>query len=73
MIGPTPAGKGSGMRHRQVNETPNQPRRDPSEAEKSAMAVSDAVRRQLTTPGSVTPDEQLRLLLADRAAHTGGA
>ena len=65
------------MRHRQVNETPNQPRRDHTEGEESAAAatkaVSDAIRRQLTTPGSVTPDEQVRLLLADRAAHTGGA
>ena len=65
------------MRHRQVNETPNQPRPDHSEAEKSAaaatIAVSDAIRRQLTTPGSVTPDEQVRLLLADRAAHMGWA
>jgi hypothetical protein len=62
------------MRHRRVNEKPNQHRRDPSEAQKSAAAtraVSDAIRRQLTTPGSVTPDEQVRLLLADRAAHTG--
>ena len=65
--------EGSGMRYRRVNETPNQPQRYPSAAEKSAIAVSDAIRRQLTTPGSVTPDEQLRLLLADRAAHTGGA
>ena len=65
------------MRHRQVNETLNQHRRDSTEAEKSAAAAtkaaSDAIRRQLTTPGSVTPDEQVRLLLADRAAHTGGA
>jgi len=64
------------MRHRQVKETPNQPRRDPNEADKSAAAatkaVSDAIRRQLTTPGSITPDEQVRLLLADRDAHTGG-
>ena len=56
--------EGSGMRHRQVNETPNQPRRDPSEAEKSAtaatIAVSDAIRRQLTTPGSVTPNQPRR-------------
>ena len=61
------------MRNRRVNETPNQDRRDPTEAETSAAAtraVSDAIRRQLTTPGSVTPDEQVRLLLADRAAHT---
>ena len=69
--------EGSGMRHRQLNETPNQHRRNLSEAEKSAAAatnaVSDAIRRQLTTPGSVTPDEQVRLLLADRAAHMGGA
>ena len=65
------------MRHRQVSETPNQSRRDPYEAENSAaaatIAVSDAIRRQLTTPGSVTPDEQVRLLLAERAAHTAGA
>jgi hypothetical protein len=65
------------MRHRQVNETPNQPRCDRTEAEESAAAatkaVSDAIRRQLTTPGSVGPDEQVRLLFADRAAHKGGA
>jgi len=63
------------MRHRRVNETPNQPRLDHTEAEESAAAtkaVSDAIRRQLTTPGSVGPDEQVRLLLADRAAHKGG-
>ena len=65
------------MRHRQVSETPNQSRRDPYDTENSAaaatIAVSDAIRRQLTTPGSVTPDEQVRLLLAERAAHTAGA
>jgi len=64
------------MRQRNVSETPNQPRPGPSEAEKSAAAatkaMSDAIRRQLTTPGSVPPDEQIRLLLADRDAHTSG-
>ena len=72
-----PQEEGSGMRHRQVNETPNQPRRDHTEGEESAAAatkaVSDAIRRQLTTPGSVPPEEQVRLLFADRAAHKGGA
>ena len=62
------------MRHRQVNETPNQPQRDHTEAEESAAAatkaVSDAIRRQLTTPGSVGPDEQVRLLFADRQGDT---
>ena len=77
MVAQLPQEEGSGMRHREVKETPNQHRRDPSEAENSAAAatraVSDAIRRQLTTPGSVPPDEQVRLLLADRAAHMGGA
>jgi|GEM_PF-6465612 len=35
----------------------------------AAAAMAAAVRRQLTTPGSVPPGEQLLLMLADRRAH----
>ena len=35
----------------------------------TATAMAAAVRRQLTTPGSVPPGEQLSLLLADRRSH----
>ncbi len=35
----------------------------------AAAAMAAAVRRQLTFPGSVPPEEQLSLMLADRRAH----
>ena len=38
-------------------------------AAQAAAAVAEAVRHNLTSPGSVTPAEQLRLTFADRAAH----
>jgi len=33
------------------------------------MALADAVRQQLSTPGSVPAHRQLELILADRAVH----
>lgn len=38
-------------------------------------ALADAVRRQLTKPGSIPPQQQLQLIMADRAVHdsTGSA
>lgn len=33
------------------------------------MALADAVRQQLTNPGSIPPQRQLQLILDDRAAH----
>jgi hypothetical protein len=33
------------------------------------MALADAVRQQLTKPGSIPPQRQLQLILDDRAAH----
>ena len=38
-------------------------------------ALAEAVRRQLTKPGSIPPQQQLQLIMADRAVHdsTGSA
>jgi hypothetical protein len=38
-----------------------------------AAALADAVRRNLTVPGSVPPAEQFHLMLADRHAHDRSA
>jgi len=35
----------------------------------AAAAMTAAVRRQLHTPGCVSPQDQIRLILADRNAH----
>jgi hypothetical protein len=35
----------------------------------AAAAMADAIRHNLTFPGSVPPAEQFRLTLADRAAN----
>lgn len=36
---------------------------------RAAAALADAVRRNLTIPGSVPPVEQFHLMLADRVAN----
>src|SRR6476661_6539134 len=76
MAGPIPAGRRQWNAASSGERNAEPARRDDTEAEESAAAatkaVSDAIRRQLTTPGSVPPEEQVRLLLADRAAHKGG-
>ena len=51
---------------RKVQEGPSDP------ATVSAVALAVAVRQQLTHPGSVSPQRQLELILADRLVDAAG-
>ena len=57
-------------RRRVPRDVPHSPS-DP--ATPSAVALADAIRQQLTHPGSVSPQRQLELILADRMADGSGS